>query len=107
MLKTIAQPAPDLASFIEALNLPLSRPQQRHVTQIADSLVTTEGNKTLSAMYRHIVGDPCSKSAADTFREAPWRADDLRISLREFLVQTAFTSAEAEACAQARFPEPG
>jgi hypothetical protein len=97
MLKTIAQPAPELASFVEALNLPLSRPQQRHVTQIADSLFTTEGNKTLSAMYRHIVGDPCSKSAADTFREAPWMADDLRISLREFLVQTAFTSAEAEA----------
>jgi hypothetical protein len=97
MFKTIAQPAPELASFIEALNLPLSRPQQRHVTQIADSLVTIEGNKTLSAMYRHIVGAPCSKSAADTFREAPWRADDLRISLREFLVQAAFTSAEAEA----------
>jgi len=39
--------------------LPLSRPQKQHVVQVADALITTEGSKTLSALYRSIVGDPC------------------------------------------------
>ena len=46
-------------------------------------------------MYRHIVGNPCPKSAADTFREAPWQAKDIRSHLQEFEVRTAFEIAEA------------
>jgi hypothetical protein len=96
MLKTIADVSPQLAAFVLTLQLPLSRPQLRHVSQVADALITTEGSKTLSALYRHIVDDPCPKAAADTFREAPWTADDLRIPLREHLVQQAFAIADAE-----------
>jgi hypothetical protein len=103
MLKTIAEVSPELVDFIEALDLPLSKPQKRHITQVADALITTEGSKTLSGLYRHIVGDPCPKAAADTFREAPWCADDLRISLREFLVQEAFAIAEAEGAPRLAF----
>jgi hypothetical protein len=66
-------------------------------------LITTEGSKTLSALYRNIVGDPCSKSAADTFREAPWEADDIRITLRGFLVRSGFDIAEAEDAPRAVF----
>jgi hypothetical protein len=58
MLKTIAEVSPVLLSFIEELELPLSRPQKRHIAQVADALITTEGSKTLSALYRSIVGDP-------------------------------------------------
>ncbi len=36
MLKTIFQPSPELVRFVESLNLPLSQPQHRHVTQVAD-----------------------------------------------------------------------
>lgn len=93
----MAESSPALVNFIEVLKLPLSAPQQRHVTQIADGLITTQGSKTLSALYRHIVGDPCPKSAADTFREAPWQAEDVRTALRTFLVRTAFAIGEAEA----------
>jgi hypothetical protein len=96
MLKTIAAVSPELIQFVEALELPLNSPQHRHVTQITDGLVTTQGSKTLSALYRHIVGDPCPKSAADTFREAPWQADDIRIPLRQHLIQTAFETAETQ-----------
>ena len=90
MLKTIADLSPQLVAFVLALRLSLSHPQLRHVSQVAYALITTEGSKTLSALYRHIVDDPCPKAAADTFREAPWPADDLRIPWRQFLVHQAF-----------------
>lgn len=79
MLKTIATVSPELTAFVETLKLPLNVAQHRHITQIADGLITTQGSKTLSALYRHIVGDPCPKSAADTFR--PWQADDIHFPL--------------------------
>jgi hypothetical protein len=103
MLKTIAEVSPQLIAFVLALRLSLSRPQHQHVMQVADALITTEGSKTVSALYRHIVGDPCPKSAADTFREAPWEADEIRLSLRGFLVQSAFDIAEAEGVPRAAF----
>ena len=59
MLKSIARLSPKLQAFIRSLDHPL-----------ADALVTTEGQKTLSALYRAITGDPCPKSASDTFRVA-------------------------------------
>jgi hypothetical protein len=95
MLKSIAQPSPELQAFIQSLDLPLNQAQQKHVTQVADALVTTEGRKTLSALYRAITGNPCPKAGADTFRVAPWRADDLRIPLREELIQDALARREA------------
>ncbi len=94
MLKSIAEVSAELLSFIEALQLSLSKPQKQHVAQVADALITTEGSKTLSALYRSIVGDPCPKSAADTFREAPWTADDIRVPLRAHLVELIFKLAE-------------
>ena len=94
MLKSIVEVAPELLSFIEALQLSLTRPQKQHVSQVADALITTEGSKTLSALYRSIVGDPCPKSAADSFREAPWIAEDIRVPLRTHLVGLIFKLAE-------------
>jgi hypothetical protein len=70
MLKTVAEVSPRLVAFILALHLSLSRPQVRHVTQVADALITTVRSKMLFGLYRHIVGDPCPKAAADTFHEA-------------------------------------
>lgn len=96
MLKTIAAASTELTQFVDTLRLPLNTPQHRHIMQIADGLITTQGSKTLSALYRHIVGDPCPKSAADTFREAPWQADNIRTPLRRHLIQTAFEVAEEQ-----------
>jgi hypothetical protein len=103
MLKTIAAVSPGLSQFVDTLKLPLNKPQHQHVTQIADGLITTQGSKTLSALYRHIVGDPCPKSAADTFREAPWQADALRTPLRRHLTQAAFETAETQGAAKQVF----
>jgi len=94
MLKSIAEIAPELLNFIETLELPPSRPQKQHVVQVTDALITTEGSKTLSILNRSIVGDPCPKAAADTFREAPWTADDIRVPLRTHLVQFLFKLSE-------------
>ena len=58
MLKSIAEVSAELLSFIEARQLSLSKPQKQHVAQVADALIITEGSKTLSALYRSIVGDP-------------------------------------------------
>ena len=52
MLKSIAEVAPELTQFIENLNLRLSKPQQQHVKQIADGLITIDGDKNLSNIYR-------------------------------------------------------
>lgn len=89
MLKSIARPSPDLQAFIQSLNLDLNQAQEKHITQVADALVTIDGSKTLSGLYRAITDNPCPKTAADNFRVAPWQADNLRVSLRENLVQEA------------------
>lgn len=96
MLKQIVSVSPELSQFIDLLELPLSSPQQRHVRQIVDGLITVEGDKNLSNLYRHFVDNPCPKSAADTFREAPWQADDIRNPLRKSLVKQAIELAEAQ-----------
>ena len=82
MLKSITRLSPKLQAFIQSLDHPLNQAQEQHIMRVADALVTTGGRKTLSALYRAITGDPCPKAGADTFRVAPWRADDLRIPLR-------------------------
>ena len=55
VLKSIAEVSPELTQFIEELKLRLSSPQQRHVKQIADGLVTIEGDKNLSNLYRGVL----------------------------------------------------
>jgi hypothetical protein len=61
MLKSIAKPSPDLQAFIQSLNLPLNQAQEQHITQMADALVTIDGRKTLSALYRAITGNPSKR----------------------------------------------
>ncbi len=58
MLKQIVSVSPELHQLVDGLELPLSAAQQRHVRQIADDLITTEGRKDLSNLYRHIVANP-------------------------------------------------
>lgn len=103
MLKQIVSVLPELNQFVDKLNLPLSMPQQRHVRQIADGLITVEGDKNLSNLYPHFVDNPCPKSAADTFREAPWRGDDIRNPLRKHQVEKAIELAEAQGAAKQIF----
>ena len=94
MLKTIIANSPELVAFIAALQLSLSKPQRRHVLNVTDSLIVGEGRKTLSALSRLFVRQPDPKNMADTFRESPWQAEDIRQPLKRFLIRTAFNLAE-------------
>ncbi len=58
MLKSIARLSPDLVDFINSLDHPLNRPQSQHIARVADGLITTEGRKTLSDLYRATPLDP-------------------------------------------------
>jgi hypothetical protein len=71
ILKSIAEVSPNLAQFVKDLQMRLSRPQQRHANQIADGLIIIEGDKNLSNIYRHFVGDPLSGSFKSFAAEFP------------------------------------
>ena len=49
MLKSIAQPSPDLQAFIQSLNLPLNQAQEQHISQGADAMVTIDMHLYLRA----------------------------------------------------------
>ncbi len=89
MLATIVHPSPLLSSFIDQLQLPLSEPQRRHLTSVADALLVCETERTLAALHRQFVTTVDPSNMADFFRISPWQADIVRQRLQTFLVQWA------------------
>jgi len=87
MLKTIVHQSPQLVSFLVALQLALSKPQMRHITQLTDALLTCERRKTLSDLYRQYLVDLDPKAAADCFRESPWKPEDIRGPRCQFMLR--------------------
>ncbi len=45
-------PSPALVTFCERLGLPLTEPQKRHLINLADGILVTEGKKTLANIQR-------------------------------------------------------
>lgn len=89
MLTRILHNSPKLCTFIERLGLTLSAPQLRHVTNVADGLMVTDGVKTLAEIQRQFVTCPDVSNIADTFRIGPWTAEDIRQRLAAFLMRSA------------------
>ncbi len=89
MLTRILRNSQELCTFVEQLNLQLSAPQRRHVINVADGLLVTEARKTLAEIQRQFVTCVHPSNIADTFRIAPWTADDIRGPLATVLMQTA------------------
>jgi len=89
MLTRILHNNPQLCTFIEQLDLQLSAPQLRHVTNVADGLLVTDAPKTLAEIQRQFVSYVDPSNIADTFRIAPWTAADIRAPLANVLMQTA------------------
>lgn len=86
MFPKILSPSRALVEFITALHLSLSKPQLRHVVNVADALIVCQSTKTLSALNRELV-EPCDVYAlADFFNCSPWKADQIRLSLQEYLI---------------------
>lgn len=75
MLKTIVQQSQSLVAFISGLQFALSQPQKRHLIQLLEALLVSNGRKTLSDLYRLWVGNLDPKTAADFFRESPWKVE--------------------------------
>jgi hypothetical protein len=59
------------------------------VTNVADGLLVTDAPKTLAGIRRQFVDGVDPSNMADTFRIAPWRAEEIRQPLGAFLLQTA------------------
>ena len=78
MLTRIVQPSPALESFLDALCLPLSRPQRDHLLDLADSLLVCDESKTLAALQRQFLDSTDPSNWADFLRISPWSAADVR-----------------------------
>lgn len=87
MLKIIVQQSQSLVAFISALNLALYQPQKRHLIQLLDALLVSQGRKTLSDLYRLWIGKLDPKSAADFFRESPWKVAAVSKPRKQFMVK--------------------
>lgn len=89
MLPSIVHPSPSLCRFIRLLELPLSEPQLRHLTNTADALLVCETERTLAALHRQFVESVDPSNMADFFRISPWRASVVRERLQAFMVRWA------------------
>jgi hypothetical protein len=89
MLTRILHNSPVLCTFLDQLDLQLSAPQLRHVTNVVDGLLVTDASKTLAEIQRQFVDCVDPSNIADTFRIAPWTAADIRAPLASLLIQTA------------------
>jgi len=97
MLTRILHNSPALCTFVEQLDLSLSKPQQQHVTNLVDALLVCDGPKTLAALQREFVRGACVdvSNMADTLRIAPWTASDLQEPVGTFLVRAAIAQTRA------------
>ena len=94
MLTHILHNSERLCTFLDQLDLRLSRPQHNHMLNIADALLVCEDTKTLAALQRQFVEAPDASNMADFLRISPWPAHDARAALRAY--QVAWLIGEAE-----------
>jgi hypothetical protein len=55
MLTRIVHNSPKLCTFINLLNIQLSKPQRQHIFNLADALLVCEDEKTLAALQRQFI----------------------------------------------------
>jgi hypothetical protein len=94
MLTHILHNSPQLAAFLDQLQLNLSQPQRQHMLNLADALLVCEDDKTLAALQRQFLLAPDPSNMADFLRISPWQAQDLRDALRSNQVHWALKEAE-------------
>lgn len=85
MLPVIEHPAA-LWAFLTLFDFRLYQPQLRHLLQLLDTLWVCPGKKTLSNLYRHLFHAPDPKTAADFFRESPWKRDAISLPRKQVLL---------------------
>ena len=95
MLRRIVSNSVELVKFIRGLGLKLSRPQEAHVLNMADALLVSDERKTYASLNRQLVEAQDDSTVAHSFRESPWKAQDLRGKVLVFLVHRSIQFAEA------------
>jgi hypothetical protein len=94
MLTRIVHNSVKLSTFIDQLELNLSKPQHQHILNLADALLVCEDEKTLAGLQRQFIEAPDASNWADFLRISPWQAQDVQNALRRQQVQWAITQAE-------------
>ncbi len=94
MLTRIVHNSPKLCTFIDLLNIHLSKPQRQHILNLADALLVCQDEKTLAALQRQFIQAPDVSNMADFLRISPWKAEDIRTALRRNQVNWAVAQAE-------------
>jgi DDE superfamily endonuclease len=87
MLTRIVQPSPALETFLGSLDLDLSQPQRAHLLQLVDGLLVCDESKTLAALQRQFLDSTDPSNWADFLRISPWRAEEVRTTLRRHQVE--------------------
>jgi hypothetical protein len=85
MFKIVA-PTQTLMKFINGLQLNLSEPQMRHVSQFMDALLACEGTKTIAKLNRLILDATDQSAFTDFFTYSPWSNEDLRKQVQRCLI---------------------
>ena len=96
MLTRIVHQSPDLVTFFGNLGLPLTEPQKRHLINLADGILVTEGKKTLTNIQRQFVEAPDPSNMADFLRISPWSTPMTRRQMQRFMVKRAIEIAKAK-----------
>lgn len=82
MLTRILHNSEKLCTFVDQLGIHLSRPQYRHILNMADALLVCEDKKTLAALQRQFLDAPDPSNQADFLRISPWQPNAVRTALR-------------------------
>jgi hypothetical protein len=70
--------------------------KKRHLINLADGILVTEGKKTLANIQRQFVEAPDPSNMADFLRISPWPTEEVRRRLQRFMVKRALEIAEAK-----------
>jgi hypothetical protein len=95
MLTRIVHNSAKLCTFIDQLDLNLSKPQRQHILNLADGLLVCEDEKTLAALQRQFLEAPDASNIADFLRSSPWEAAAVRSALCSSQVRWAIAQAES------------
>lgn len=95
MLPTIVFPSVEVKTFLDNLDLSLTKPQRRHLEEVMEGLLVTDGRKTLTALTRQLVEERDIYAVADFFRQSPWTVDALRTPLQAHLLGEVWARAAA------------
>lgn len=96
MIKRLVSPSRVFTAFIMRLQLALSQPQLRHLLRVGESLILSEGSKTVSALTRQCLDAPEVSSVCDFFHDSPWSALAVQQTISRTNIEEVLKKAKEE-----------